>query len=161
MLLFCGARAGKFSDPDRVASESSAGVRKVSREITPVLMNMYQPGSSDIWSEQLTVAVSYQCMATASIVQPVQLPKNCCNHSTPPPLVTAGPTSFAFPAKGSILVFQSAAAVVGSMLDCPALSGSLKLYLISNYVSSTGRWRTQANAWHQLRWLQWRHQTTQ
>ena len=89
-------------------------------------------------SKQLTVAVSYQCIAIASMVQPVQLPKNCCSHWTPPPFVTAGPTSFALPANGWILAFQSAAAVVGSMLDCPPLSGSLKLVYINQQMKYLG-----------------------
>ena len=128
LLLFGGARTSKLGNPDRIAREHLISVSEISCEIAPVLMGEIISRTQKIRSKPvLTVAVSYQCKAIASIWQPVQLPKNCWSHWTPPPLVTAGLTSLAFPWNGSMLAFHSAAAVVGSMLDWPALSGSLNL----------------------------------
>lgn len=71
--------------------------------------------------------------ATALIVQLEQFPMNCCSHGTPiagstwSPLVTAGEMSFADPLRGSMTVFQYAAATEGVMSAWAARSGSLNL----------------------------------
>lgn len=115
-----------LSDPNRAVRERGARIREVISEVAKVLL-LISPRlrSGNMGEIELTVAVSYQCMAMASTVQLVQLPRNSWSHSTPWALVTAGPTSFAFPAKGSMLVNQSAAAAAGVRFASPPLSGSL------------------------------------
>lgn len=70
-------------------------------------------------------------MAIASMWQPVQAAKKLSSQPVPmdggAPFVTAGETSLALPAKGSMYCFQAAAAAAGLKLDCAPKSGSLNL----------------------------------
>lgn len=77
---------------------------------------------------RLTSARSYQCTAAAEILHPAHSLTKRLSQSMPSSVpVTAGETSFAFEANGSISFFQSLTAEATSMLDCEARSGSFLL----------------------------------